>query len=304
MQDHGTGEVDVEALVPYRTPIDDNHRWAGFRHRPGDVFVCTPPKCGTTWTQTIVTTLVFGGEPTPEPVLAISPWIEMRMFPIDDVLARLEAQAHRRCIKSHTPADGLPWWDDVSYLVVGRDGRDAAMSLLNHLRSTRAEVAADGEASARAEGIEVPPMPPLDDVHAFFAWFLAEGPYFRFFARWWQRRSEPNVCFVHFADLKADLDGQMRRIAEFLEIDVDEARWPAMVESCTFEAMKADPDRIAPFELVFEGGADAFLYKGTNERWREVLTEAEVAAYEARVAELLPADARAWLRGEHVAGVS
>ena len=37
----------------------DNRRWEHFVHRPGDIFVCTPPKCGTTWTQTIVASLLW-----------------------------------------------------------------------------------------------------------------------------------------------------------------------------------------------------------------------------------------------------
>ncbi len=51
---------------------------------------------------------------------------------------------------------------------------------------------------------------------------------------WWEVRRLPNVLMVHYADLKADLPSQMRRIAEFLEISVDEAQWDTIVEHCTF----------------------------------------------------------------------
>lgn len=296
--------VDVSTLVPHRTFVEDNRRWAGFEHRPDDVFVCTPPKCGTTWTQTIVTILIHGGD-LPAPVLVLSPWLEMRQFPIEGVLAQLEAQEHRRCIKSHSPADALPWFDGPRYLVVGRDGRDAAMSFLNHSRAMREDVVLAGLRSAEQEGIEVGAgRPPVEDVHEYFAWWLEHGPWFRHLASFWERRERDDVLFVHFNDLKADLDGQMRRIARFLDVAVDEARWPALVERCTFASMKAHADDIAPFDVVFEGGADAFLYKGTNDRWRDVLTAEEVAAFEAALDERLPADAAAWTRGEHVAGVS
>ena len=39
----------IASLQPYRTAVFDNRRWAGFEARAGDIFVCTPPKCGTTW---------------------------------------------------------------------------------------------------------------------------------------------------------------------------------------------------------------------------------------------------------------
>ena len=296
--------VDIRQLVPYRTPLDDNFRWSGFEHRQSDVFVCTPPKCGTTWMQTIVMALIFQGEPMPAPVAMLSPWLEMRFIPIDDMFAALRNQTHRRCIKSHTPADGIGWWDDAHYIVVGRDGRDACMSYLNHMRRTRPEFLAQNDETATVEGIELQPPAPTEDVSEFFAWWLAYNPYFRFMATFWERRARPNVLFVHFNDLKADLDGQMRRVAAFLDIAIDEERWATIVESCTFTSMKARADEIAPFELMFEGGADAFLYKGTNDRWRDVLNAAELATYARREAEMLPPEAIGWLRGDHVPGVS
>ena len=289
-------------LRDYRTIVSDNRRWRGFQHRPGDVVVATPPKCGTTWMQTIVATLLFPDGDLPAPVMVLSPWIDMRRLPIGDVLAGLEAQQHRRSMKTHTPADGIPWFETASYIVVGRDGRDAFMSFVNHMANMRPDVIMAMAASAIEEGIEltgeIPPSP--DDIHAFFAYWLEEGFLFDFVASFWAQRDEPNVLFVHYNDLKVDLDREMRRVAGFLGIEIDEARWPAMVERCTFESMRARADEIGPFADVFQGGAESFLYKGTNDRWRDVLTPDELAAYEQRAAEILPADARAWLAGDAV----
>ena len=58
--------------------------------------------------------------------------------------------------------------------------------------------------------------------------------------------------------------------------------------------MRARGDEIGTF-ANFEGGAQNFLFKGTNGRWRDVLTADELAAYAKRVAEFLPSDAAAWL---------
>ncbi len=286
--------VDLASLRPYRTAVFDNRRWAGFTPRPRDIFVCTPPKCGTTWTQTIVASLLWPDGDAPGPVMMISPWLEFELFPIDFVESTLAAQTHRRFIKSHTPADGIPFFDDAKYVVVGRDGRDAFMSLCNHVERFKGEARDALNLRAAADG--VPPMPGWNgDVHGFFAEYLKEPMVLEHIASFWARRSDPRILFVHFNDLKADLAGEMRRIARFLDIDVPEAKWPACVARCTFEAMRERGSEIGPFDVAFEGGAKSFLFKGTNGRWRDVLTPAEQAAYEKRVAELLPADAAAWL---------
>lgn len=277
--------------------IWDNRRWQSFEHRADDVFVCTPPKCGTTWMQTIVTSLNFPAGDAPDAVWRIAPWIDARFEPVADVIERLDAQTHRRQIKTHTPADGIPMWDDAQYIVVGRDGRDACMSFLNHLSNMQPELIGELLTTAIEDGIELATPPPLDDLHEFFAWWLEEGNCFGHIASFWELRDQPNVLFVHYDDLKADLDGEMRRVANFLSIPVDEVLWPAQVDSCTFAGMKARPDEIAPFEDVFVGGADTFLYKGTNGRWRDVLTSEELASYHEAVAASLPPECATWLAG-------
>jgi aryl sulfotransferase len=285
--------VSIDALTPYRSAISDNRRWARFDPRPGDVYVCTPPKCGTTWTQTIVHSLMWPGGDGPVPVMTVAPWLEAEFNPLDEVLARLAAQTHRRQIKSHTPADGIPFLDDAKYIFVARDGRDAFMSWCNHRANMKTEIVGAMNARALADG--VPPMPPWDgDVHGFFAQWIADAMMFRHVLTYWERRHAPNLLFVHFNDLKADLAGQMRRIAEFLELRVPESAWPSVVERCSFEAMQARGEQIGTFKL-FEGGSRSFLFKGSNGRWRDVLTADELAAYAKRVAEILPPEAAFWL---------
>jgi aryl sulfotransferase len=114
---------------------------------------------------------------------------------------------------------------------------------------------------------------------------------------WWEHHDDANVLFVHFNDLKADLDGQMRRIADFLDIPVDESTWPTQVARCTFAGMKARADEIADFEEHFVGGSDTFLYKGTNGRWQGELTADELARYDEAVTTFFTPECAAWVSG-------
>ena len=104
----------------YRTWILDSRRWQDYRPRPDDIIIATYPKCGTTWMQRIVSLLVFQ-TPEPKPVMHISSWI-YRPFgePLEAVVAQIEAQEHRRFLKSHLPLDGLPFYDEVKYIHVAR----------------------------------------------------------------------------------------------------------------------------------------------------------------------------------------
>ena len=109
-------------------------------------------------------------------------------------------------------------------------------------------------------------------------------------------RDLPNVKFVHFANLKADMTGEMRKIAAFLDIEIDESRWDTIVEYCTFDYMKANAGKSVPLGGVFwEGGAQTFINKGVNGRWTDTLTSEESAEYEAMAIEKLGEDCAHWL---------
>jgi len=68
--------------------------------------------------------------------------------------------------------------------------------------------------------------------------------------------------------------------------------------------MKRDGGTLmAHAERHFVGGHQSFFYKGTNSRWRGVLTDADLDRYERRIkAELLPPMIRWLAEGRLVAG--
>ena len=261
--------------------IVDSTRWNGFKFRDDDIVIATYGKTGTTWTQQIVGQLIFRGA---EFSYEVTPWVDFRPVPLDEVIARLEAQQHRRFLKTHLAVDALVFSPQSKYIYIARDGRDTAWSLYNHLTGFTDEAY---DMINNAPGRVGPPMekPAADIVQYFREWLdgggMPLGPTFwENVQGWWDVRHLPNVLLMHFNHLKADMPGQMRRIAGFLGIEIDEAQWPVMVEHCTFDHMKKASADVPILTQVFQNGANTFFHKGTNGRWRDVLTAADIQRYE------------------------
>ncbi len=113
---------------------------------------------------------------------------------------------------------------------------------------------------------------------------------------WWAIRDMPNVHVVHYAALKADMPCEIAQIADFLDLEVDPEAWPTIFKHCSFDYMKANAAASVPAGGAFwEGGAQTFVHKGTNGRWRDVLTAEQSAAYEQKALAELGPDCAAWL---------
>jgi aryl sulfotransferase len=147
-----------------------------------------------------------------------------------------------------------------------------------------------------------PPIaPPPDSIVEYFAdWLEQDGhpfwPFFENIRSWWAIRNLPNLLLLHYADLKADLPGQVRRIAAFLDQDLDEGRLPEIVEHASFGWMKAHAAQAAPLGgAIFEGGAATFINRGTNGRWQGELPDALSRRYEAVAERELGPECARWL---------
>jgi aryl sulfotransferase len=276
----------------------DSTVWNDFRFRDGDVVIATYGKAGTTWTQQIVGQILFNGSEDVS-VNQTSLWLDLRVPPKEVKLALYEGQTHRRFMKTHLPVDALVFSPQAKYIYVGRDGRDVLWSLHNHHKNANDTWYAmlNGTPGLKGEPIE---RCNEDVVPYFRRWLERDGyPFWSMWDNvrsWWAIRDLPNVLFVHFANLKKDLAAEMKRIAEFLDVEIAESHWPVLVEHCSFDYMKTHAAMSAPLGgQLWDGGAETFINKGINGRWRDLLTAHDVSAYEARARAELGAACAHWL---------
>jgi hypothetical protein len=297
----------------YRSIAADSARWDEFTFRPGDVVISTPPKCGTTWTQMLCALLIFDGPAFPAALGEVSPWLDMYNRPLAEVTAMLVAQTHRRFIKTHTPLDGLPLHPDVTYLVVGRDPRDVAISMAHHAANLdwehfltlRAAVISDEDLAELPEG----PVPSEDPVERFRTFVTDETPGGNTLASvlhhldtGWQHRRDPNVALFHYADLQADLAGELLRLAGVLGIPCSPQRAGELAPEASLSRMRERGAEVAP--VASQGiwkDVRAFFRSGGSGEWRERVSLADLAVYEARVAALVGPDLAAWAHGGRLA---
>jgi hypothetical protein len=219
---------------------------------------------------------------------------------MSEVADRLETQRHRRFVKTHTPLDGIALDDRATYVVVARHPLDAAVSLYHQGDNI------DRERLAALTGVPARVRAPRPTLHDWLvSWtetVTTAGEemdslvgVLHHLSDAWARREQKNVVLVHYADLQADLEGEMRRLAGRLAIDVPEERWPDLVDAATFASMRGRSAELTPNSGGILKDEKAFFRSGRSGAGREVLSDDELAAYERRVADLVPADLSEWL---------
>ena len=151
----------------------DSTIWNDLKFRDDDIVIGTYAKSGTTWVQQIISQLIFNGEEG-LPVAEMSPWMDLRVPPKQVKLPEVEAQQHRRFMKTHLPVDALTFSPQAKYIYIGRDGRDVVWSMYNHHTSAND---AWYDALNNTPGLVGPPIgQPADTVHQYFQeWFAQDG---------------------------------------------------------------------------------------------------------------------------------
>ena len=289
--------------IPRKTREFHNHHidstiWNEFEFRDDDIVIASYAKSGTTWLQQIIAQLLFDGEEDLE-VAEMSPWMDLRIPPKQIKLPLVEAQTHRRFVKTHLPTDALVFSDQAKYIYIGRDGRDILWSLYNHHATANATWYAGLNKTPGRVG---PPIehPPASIQQYYHDWLDRDGypfwPFWENVRSWWTIKNLPNVFIIHFANLKSDMPKQIRKIAEFLSIPIAEDKWRSILLHCSFNYMKVNATKTVPFDgALWEGGIQSFIHKGTNGRWSEVLDNDEIKKYENRAAEELGNECAHWL---------
>jgi len=279
----------------------DSDRWKEFEFRDGDIVISSPMKAGTTWTQMICALLIFQTADLPAPLGLLSPWLDMQTRPLDEVLGDLDAQTHRRFIKTHTPLDCIAIPDGVTVVGVGRHPLDLARSAARHSANISFERALElvSDVIGEEETINLlvgRPVPEQDAIGRIRFFLEEDHPgdvaltlggvldHYRGYST-----SEATVVRLHYSDLMIDREREMRRLAAALVIDVPEASWPALVDAAEFTAMKQRAEQLVPdagLGLIVD--AEAFFAVAGEGEWRDTVPEELADRFAERLRELDP----------------
>jgi len=228
-----------------------------------------------------------------------SVWVEFALRSKEMMLARLEAQMHRRILKTHLPADALPQHDDVKYIYVARDGPDVAWSLYRHL----ANLSPDWYEMLREHRGKFGPVPseaPASFEECYRRWLHEDGyPFWPFWGNvrsWWKLRQQSNVLLVHFNELKKEPEHSVRRISEFLNLGIDEERLQRVLSVSDFEYMKRYTGRLVSGEVGVFKNPSAFFSSGTTGQGRSRLDAEALQEFDAKAEAELGKQCASWLR--------
>ena len=188
-----------------------------FESRDSDIYVISYPKSGTTWMQMILFQLTTDGDiNTFDHIYNYSPILEQGRSNTD------LKPGTRRIVKTHLDRKyWLPSFTGKKICVI-RNGLDAAISYFHH------SVSYDGFQGSLDEFLEN---------------FLEEKEWFIHVSGWIKERD--NILFVCYEDLENNLEGSIRDIAKFCEIELKEADLPRIMNNCSFEYMKKNEAKLS-----------------------------------------------------------
>ncbi len=282
----------------YRSIIADSGRWDGFAFRPGDVVISTPPKCGTTWTQMLCALLIFDGPDVPGAArrgVAVAGHVHPPARRGDGGARRPDASPlHQDAHAPRRPAaarrrhvsGGRPRSARRRHLV----GASRRQHGLRALPGSCAPRPSATRTSPSCRSVRVPSEDPVERFRSFVADETHVAPptlasVLHHLDTGWQRRRDPNVALFHYADLQADLAGELLRLARVLGIPCSPERARELAAEASLARMRERAADVAPnaSQGIWKD-VRAFFRSGGSGEWRERLSAADLAAYEARVA--------------------
>ena len=261
-----------EMLMP-RMFEEKLKRIKNFELREDDIWIVTYPKCGTTWTQELVWTLAndVDLEKAKMPLYIRSPWIDSLppfMNENGDVLDSVDYISNmkeRRIIKSRLPLEFLP--DEIlekcKVVYVARNPKDVAVSFYHHQKN----IPLHGYLGTFEEFMDF-----------FYKGLLHYGNYWHHILGAWNKRSDKNLKFLWYEDMKSDQMSVINELCDFLKHPLAIDQKVQLFKHVQFENMKSNPfSSPAPTAVLDQS---IFFRKGSVGDWKNYFDKAQAKQFE------------------------
>ncbi|XP_054848483.1 sulfotransferase 1B1-like isoform X2 [Eublepharis macularius] len=259
----------MEPIVQLWAPIEN------FEARPDDLIIATYPKAGTTWMQEIVDLILVGGDvekarraPMPDRI----PFLEIcSVPPCPSGVDQLVNSPSPRVMKTHLPFQLLPksfLEKDCKIIYVARNAKDNLVSyyFFDQMNLTQPD-----------------PGPWDGYVKKFMEGTVPWGPWYDHVRRYWDEKENHRILYLFYEDMKEDLAREIRRVKDFLEVDLPEAIVQKIAHHTSFQVMKDNP--MTNFEnvpsTIFDRTKSSFMRKGEVGDWKNYFTVAQREAFDA-----------------------
>ncbi|XP_018028232.1 sulfotransferase 1A1 [Hyalella azteca] len=269
-----------------------------FKFRSDDVLVMSYPKCGSTWTQEIIWTMMYNpnlDHPDPnEPLLSRSPVIESDMSIILELkekgvdhfvdgpmfshfrrrcpkldsnrgihLQMADSYEDRRILKTHLPFScyrkGLI--EKCKVILCVRHPKDVVLSYQHHCKLL---------ANHKFNGTQD------TFINYFVKGLLIWGSQANLLKEAFEYKDHHNLHIMFYEDMKKDIDGELHKLNKFLELNLDSQQLKNVQKQTAFKKMQeADPYKMMSCKIADQEVAERdgpFIRQGEAGAWKGKLT--------------------------------
>ena len=272
-------------------PFLDLQIWPHIKRRDDDIVIATYAKFGYLRMQVILHELVSASKGGQNRLL---PWVELSHQKSKKRIDVLEEFTGRRILRTHLPSDNIHKHSG-KYIFIGRDPRDLVFNAFHFLKGVN-------ENWYNHFGQYGPQLSkPTQNFESFWKeWMENDGeplwPYFQHLQSWWEKRNEANVLLIHFLDFKDNMEKELRRISDFLDLKIRPESWPDLLEACNYSRVSKVCLEEANIESPFWNGGRVLSEEASlSHSWKECLTDIDEAELENKVFDIIGKTGKNWL---------
>lgn len=212
-----------------RIDAQANNSFSGYVPTSDDILVCSYFKSGTHWAMQVAHQIANRGEGEFDCIYDVIPWNEApdsgAGLQLSDQRPAQLSKTGKRVIKTHACAENVPYVKEAKYLCVVRDPKDVFVSSYHFM----------------AAAMLGPLMP---SVQTWLSIYLSEEAFWRpwadFTQSYWAWRDRANVFFLTYEEMQEDPPAMVKKIAEFIGVELDEQEFEKVMELSSYDYMRAN----------------------------------------------------------------